>query len=375
MAPPKPQSPINTAAWLTAAKARPLAIKSAPYTSPKANEIVVKNAAIAINPSDWLKQDLGNMLYSWVKYPFVLGTDAAGTVVELGSSVTRFKIGDRVVGHAVGIDQKINSSAEGTFQTYTILRAEMTSPIPDSLSFESASVIPLGASTAACGLFEKDQLALQAPSIPPKPTGKTLLIWGGSTSVGLNAIQLAVAAGYEVFATASPKNFAYLKSLGASRVFDYNSPTVISDLKAAFKGKKTAGALSMGAGAADACLDILGHCEGDKFIAMATYPMPSPLPESFVMLKTIYSFVSWNIARFFKSKIRGVRSKFIFGSTLAFNGVGKMVYEDFLPYALADGSFVAAPEPVVVGKGLEFVQVGLDLQKKGLSAKKVVVSL
>jgi hypothetical protein len=80
-----------------------------------------------------------------------------------------------------------------------------------------------------------------------------------------------------------------------------------------------------------------------------------------LLLKTIYGFVSWNIAWFFKSKIRGVRSKFIFGTTLAFNGVGKMVYEDFLPYALADGSFVAAPEPVVVGKGLEFVQAGLDL--------------
>jgi hypothetical protein len=52
-----------------------------------------------------------------------------------------------------------------------------------------------------------------------------------------------------------------------------------------------------------------------------------------------------------------------------------MVYEDFLPYALTDGSFVAAPEPVVVGKGLEFVQAGLDLQKKGVSAKKVVISL
>jgi hypothetical protein len=78
----------------------------------------------------------------------------------------------------------------------------------------------------------------------------------------------------------------------------------------------------MGAGAAGACLDILGQCEGDKFIAMATYPMLSPPPESFVMLKTIYSFVSWNIAWFFRSKIRGVRSKFIFGTTLAFNGVG-----------------------------------------------------
>ncbi|TAQ89425.1 hypothetical protein B7494_g2244 [Chlorociboria aeruginascens] len=58
-----------------------------------------------------------------------------------------------------------------------------------------------------------------------KPTGKTVLIWGGSGSVGVNVIQLAVAAGYEVIATASPANFDYLKELGASEVLDYHSKT------------------------------------------------------------------------------------------------------------------------------------------------------
>jgi NADPH:quinone reductase-like Zn-dependent oxidoreductase len=71
-------------------------------------------------------------------------------------------------------------------------------------------------STAACGLFQEDHLALQRSSALPKPTSKTLLVWGGSTSVGSNAIQLAVAAGYEVFTTASPKNFDYVKKLGAA---------------------------------------------------------------------------------------------------------------------------------------------------------------
>ncbi|KAK0893072.1 hypothetical protein LTR91_023204 [Friedmanniomyces endolithicus] len=375
MASCNPQTPANRAAWLSAAKARPLAVKLAQYPSPKANEIVVRNAAIAINPSDWLKQDSGDFLYSWVKYPFVLGSDTAGTVVETGFSVTRFTAGDRVVGHAVGIDEQSNSSAEGTFQTYTVLRAEMTSPLPDSMSFESASVIPLGASTAACGLFEKDKLALQAPSTSPKLTGKTLLIWGGSTSVGLNAIQLAVAAGYEVFATASPKNHAYVKSLGASRVFDYNSPTVITDLRKAFEGKTTAGALTMGAGSADASMEVLKHCSGNKFIAMATYPTPSPPPQSLVLLKTVYAFMSWSVVWYFKSKMNGIRSNFIFGSTLAFNGVGKLIYEDFLPEALAQGSFVPAPEPKIVGEGLESIQAGLDIQKLGVSAKKIVVTL
>jgi len=159
--------PSNTAAWLTAAKANPLKVKTAPYTPPRENEIVIKNGAVAINPVDWLKQDMGDMMFSWIKYPFVLGSDVAGEVVEIGPAVTRFKVGDRIVGHAIGIGQKYNSSAKGAFQTYTVLFAHMASPIPSTLSYESAAVLPLGASTAACGLFQKDQLALQYPSVSP----------------------------------------------------------------------------------------------------------------------------------------------------------------------------------------------------------------
>jgi hypothetical protein len=157
--------PSNTAAWLQ--EKGPLEVKSAPYSPPQDNEIVVKNCAVAINPVDWMKQEMGNIIFSHVKYPFVMGNDTAGEVVEVGTGVTRFKVGDRVVGHAVGMDPKVNRSAEGAFQTYTVLRAHMTSPIPSTLSYENAAVIPLGLSTAACGLFEKDQLALPYRSRTP----------------------------------------------------------------------------------------------------------------------------------------------------------------------------------------------------------------
>ena len=52
-----------------------------------------------------------------------------------------------------------------------------------------------------------------------------------------------------------------------------------------------------------------------------------------------------------------------------------MIFEDFLPKVLAEGKYVAAPYPEVVGKGLEYIQAGFELQKKGMSAKKVIVSL
>lgn len=110
------------------------------------------------------------------------------------------------------------------------------------MAYEDAAVLPLALSTAACGLFQKDQLGLEYPSATAKPTGKTLLVWGGSTSVGSNAIQLAVAAGYDVIATASPRNFDYVKGLGAGQVFDYNSSTVVADIVAALHGRTIAGA-------------------------------------------------------------------------------------------------------------------------------------
>jgi len=149
---------VNKAAWLVAKQTK-LQVKTAPYTPPRANEIVVKNVAVSINPIDWIKQCAGNFLFSWVKYPFVLGSDLAGEVVQVGSGVTRFEIGDRVLAHAVGVDKKRNSAAEGSFQEYTVVLDHMASPIPSSMSYESASVLPLALSTAACGLFQKDHLA------------------------------------------------------------------------------------------------------------------------------------------------------------------------------------------------------------------------
>ncbi len=261
--------PMNTAAWLVAKQTK-IEVKPAPYTHPHEGEIVVKNHAVAINPLDWIIQVAGNIVFSWIKYPSILGSDLAGEVVEVGKGVTRFSVGDRVLGHAVGTDRKRNSPAEGSFQEYTVLLAHMAAPIPNTLSYEKATVLPLALSTAACGLFQKDHLALQYPSATPKPTGKTLLIWGGSTSVGSNAIQLAVAAGYEVITTASPRNFDYVKKLGASQVFDYNSKTVVKDVINAFEGKTIAGALALGKGSAEPCADIVHACNGNKFVSMAS---------------------------------------------------------------------------------------------------------
>jgi NADPH:quinone reductase-like Zn-dependent oxidoreductase len=110
------------------------------------------------------------------------------------------------------------------------------------MSFEQAVVMPLAISTAASGLYLPQYLGLPyLPSSNPKPTGKTLLIWGGASSVGATTIQLAVASGIEVITTASPVNHDFVKSLGASVVFDYRSPSVVEDIVKELEGRDFAG--------------------------------------------------------------------------------------------------------------------------------------
>jgi NADPH:quinone reductase-like Zn-dependent oxidoreductase len=110
------------------------------------------------------------------------------------------------------------------------------------LPYEQAVVLPLAISTAAAGLYQKDFLALPYPNINAKPSGETVLIWGGSSSVGGTAIQLAVSSGLEVISTASKRNLKYVKALGAKHVFDYSSPSVVEDIVSLLKGSKFAGA-------------------------------------------------------------------------------------------------------------------------------------
>lgn len=370
---PPANMPTNNAAWAMADKER-FIVKEAPYTSPKADEIVVKNRAVAINPIDWIMQTQGTGLgFRWIKYPFIFGNDVAGEVVEVGKDVTRFKVGDRVVGQGYSSDEKINNAAYGGFQKYVVLLERTSLPMPDHLSFEAASVLPLALTTAAAGLFEKSQLSLEYPQLGVQPIGKTVLIWGGSTSVGCNAIQLAVAAGYEVISTSSPKNFELLKSLGATEVFDYKDPEVVDKIIDSIKGKLIAGALAIGENSMFRCLDVLGSCQGDRRLAMATFPVPSQ-PGRFATLQIIYHALTSMISIMVKSKLRGIKTSLVWGS-VAHSPVADAVYCEFLPEALANGKFRATPEALAVGEGLEMIQEALDIQKKGVSAKKIVVSL
>lgn len=367
-------SPPNKAAWLTGKGISPLVVRDAPYTQPGPNEIVVKSAAVAINPVEAMKQAMGDNMMPWVEYPFILGHDVAGEVVEIGSDVTRFQPGDRVLGDAVGLDERSNRSCEGAFQEYVILRENLVSPIPNGLSYERACVLPLTLSTASCALYMKDYLALRLPSLKPQTTGEIVLVWGGSTSVGCNAIQLAVASGYEVITTSSPKNFDLVKRLGAKYAFDYHEVSAIDKIIELLRDKKLAGTIAIGDGSMEACVKVVGASPGVKFIAQASLPMPSQIPPTgFNMVSFIARFLWFKVSTFVNCKVKRIGYKFIWGDDVMANDVGRAVYEDFLPKALAEERYVCAPEPLVIGTGLEHIQEALDLIKEGVSAQKLVV--
>jgi NADPH:quinone reductase-like Zn-dependent oxidoreductase len=103
-------TPTNRAAWQPAKMSRNFSVKSAPYTPPSAGLIVIKTHAVAINSVDYLIQQKGNIMYTWLKYPCIFGCDVAGEVIEVG-----FQVGDRVIGFARGTDEDINSPSQGGF--------------------------------------------------------------------------------------------------------------------------------------------------------------------------------------------------------------------------------------------------------------------
>ncbi|KAI0104064.1 GroES-like protein [Hypoxylon sp. NC0597] len=373
--------PKNIAAWLPYKYAKTLKTGPGPYTPPKAGEIVVRNGAVAINPADWIKQQAGDAILGHIKYPFILGADVAGHVVEVGPNVERFRVGDRVIGQAAAALRSSGNPAEGAFQHYTVVREHLASVIPDWMPYQDAVVLPLALVTAATGLFHQDYLALDPPTVPAtSPNGKAIIITGGASSVGCTAIQLAVAAGYQVYSTSSHMNMSYVEHLGATRVFDYRSSTLVDDMVAALQGKTVVGAFVVGGGATEVCTTVLRRCgkDANKFIAFAGSIMPPNAFDTFLSRTTMFGLTMWWFARrALVSCFQGVRTKFIDAEDTAQtdNVVSQVVFRDFLPKALAARQLVPAPYPFVAGEGLEKIQIAMDRQKKGVSAEKLVVLL
>ncbi|KAJ5510188.1 Polyketide synthase enoylreductase [Penicillium expansum] len=366
------QPPSNQAAWFLRSSrgSDPLEVGVAPFTPPSAHQIVVKNCAVAINAVDWTKQLMGRLIFSWIKYPFVLGNDCAGEIVQVGDMVSHIKVGDRVLAHALSMDKAVNNPSEGAFQRYTVIR--------DNMATRLAS-FPRSINCRNCLVRTRLSLALNRPGIPlaigPDWCPEVVLIWGGSTSVGCNAIQLAAAAGYEVITTCSPRNFAYVTNLGASAVFDYNDKLTIQEIVELMDNKKVVGAIAIGNNSIEPCIEVLSRTDGSKFVVRTAFPFLARSPIFFNIFHEIATSVWENFKIWKKAKRCGVKTKFVSGTSAAHTEIGAMIYNEFLTEALATGAFVAAPKPNVIGRGLDRIQLAMYTHKRGVSAQKVVVSL
>ncbi|TLD18624.1 hypothetical protein PspLS_10333 [Pyricularia sp. CBS 133598] len=344
-------SPTNKAALLPSARANPMRVEAVDYPTAGDGELVVKVGAVALNPIDWWTQALGDELFNWLQYPFIPGFDIAGTVVQVGLGVTSFTSGDRVLGLAAGF-----TAREGAFQEYVAVPANLVTRIPDALPFADAAVLPLGLATAAGLLYESTGLELTLPKVSEGGNlqdKKTVIIWAGASSVGANAVQLAAASGYEVFTTSSPHNFDLCRSLGAAKVFDYKSPNLVAGMAAALEAKTIVGAAAIHESSLKPLFELLSRSEiqGSKKVASA-----NPLGDL--------------------SPPVGVTASFIFAGGIKDNHIGAAVFNEYLAATLATGSFQAKPAPLVVGRGLESLQVAMDRGKEGnVSAQKLVVTL
>jgi NADPH:quinone reductase-like Zn-dependent oxidoreductase len=186
----------------------------------------------------------------------------------------------------------------GAFQLYPIAYEHTTSPIPDSLSYEQAVVLPLAISTAAAGLYQKGFLELPYPTTDTKPSGKTILIWGGSSSVGSSTIQLAIASGLTVVSTAAKKNIEFVKSLGAAHVFDHADSKVVEDILKVLKGTDYVGAYDAVSlpETVKASVDITYQLGGGKVATVLSYAgaLPSGVTTIGGKCKTRFSSVVIN---------------------------------------------------------------------------------
>jgi NADPH:quinone reductase-like Zn-dependent oxidoreductase len=170
------------------------------------NEVLVKVVAAGMDRGTWHSMAGKPYLMRVIGFGFrrpknrVPGLDVAGTVVAVGSEVTRFQPGDDVFG-----------MSRGSFAEYAAAREDKLAHKPANLSFEQAAVVPISGGTALQGLRDAGHIE----------AGQEVLIIGASGGVGTYAVQLAKALGTEVTGVCSTSKVDLVRSIGADHVIDY----------------------------------------------------------------------------------------------------------------------------------------------------------
>ncbi len=197
-----------------------------PDPEPGPGEVVIEVAAAGVNRADLLQRQ--GAYPPPPGAPDTPGLECSGVIVSLGPAVTGWQVGDRVAALLDG----------GGYAERAVAPASQLLPVPDDLDLIDAAALPEAVCTAWSNLVMVGRLA----------RGEVVLIHGGSGGVGTVAIQLAVALGAHVAATAGgPERVARCRALGAEIGIDHRADDLVSSIAAATSGR-----------GADLILDVLG---------------------------------------------------------------------------------------------------------------------
>ena len=187
-----------------------------PTPKPNRRQCLIKVAAVDVNPIDVYVRN--GAIPAKLSFPFILGRDLAGTVIEAGAGVKDFKVGDRVWATSQGSDGR-----PGTFAEFAAVDHRWLHPIPEGVSDEDIVALSLVGVTSQLGLARYANLK----------AGEVLFISGGSGGVGSCVVQMAKILGARVITTAgTDEKVAACRDLGADLAINYKT----QDVAAAIKG-------------------------------------------------------------------------------------------------------------------------------------------
>ena len=187
-----------------------------PMPTISGSQVLVKTAAVAVNPIDTYIRNGAN--YWELPKPYIIGADMAGTVEQTGPAARRYRPGDRVWCTNQGFQGK-----QGTFAEYCAIDETWLYPTPQGVADEDVAASALVGITAHLGLFREAQLK----------AGEMIFVNGGSGGVGSMVVQMAKAAGAKVIATAgSAEKCAAVKQLGADVAVNYKTDDIAKAVEA-----------------------------------------------------------------------------------------------------------------------------------------------
>jgi NADPH2:quinone reductase len=187
-----------------------------PAPKPGPTECLIKVVAVDVNPIDTYVRS--GMIPAKLNFPFILGRDLAGQVIEAGAQVKQFKPGDRVWATNQGFAGRL-----GTFSEFAAVDESWLHPTPTNVKDEDIVALSLVGLTAHLGLFRDAKLK----------TGELLFVNGGSGGVGSAVVQMGKIAGARVITTAGNDEKAELcRKLGADLAINYKTQDVDAAIKA-----------------------------------------------------------------------------------------------------------------------------------------------